>query len=101
MTTRYFYHPESDCFFTTEDGSNAVEKDPHVVELSKKEYDTGKLTPDAKELYKGIQMCDGFEVEKDSWHVAEELEKAGLITFGPARGPNKAFRRAELIDDED
>lgn len=47
-------------------------------------------------LMKAIIVCDGYEVHVEDWDLAEELVKRGLITLGPARGPDKNWRRAEV-----
>lgn len=54
-----------------------------------------------KELLEGISMCDGYEVPRLLWPIAEVLEKEGIITLGGARGPNRDWRRAELVDNGD
>ena len=52
------------------------------------------VTPE--ELMEIIKKCDGAEVPRDSWPVAEQLRAAGLITLSAARGPNKYWKRAEV-----
>lgn len=49
-------------------------------------------------LMKYIWACEGVEVHKDEWPIAEELEKDGLITLGPRRGPDREWRRAEPVE---
>lgn len=50
------------------------------------------------QLLQYIIECQGAEIYRDDWHTAERLAEKGRITLGPARGPKKAWRRAELVD---
>lgn len=47
-----------------------------------------------------IKETNGAEIQIDDWPVAEALAQRGLITLGPARGPFRAWRRAELVNQE-
>lgn len=57
-----------------------------------------ELTEMEKDMLASIEACDGMEVEKSYWPVAEALARAGHITLGSPRGPHRAFRRAELVE---
>ena len=46
-----------------------------------------------------IRRCEGLEVHKDDVAEFEELERMGLVTLGPARGPGRKWRRATLAGD--
>jgi hypothetical protein len=54
------------------------------------------------ELVRQVNLCDGIEVHKDDWPVAEEAVAEGLIdNLGPSRGPSKEWRRAyPLVTEE-
>lgn len=53
---------------------------------------------DKAALLREITDCDGAEVPREDWPLAEELVKDGKITLGNARGPGRDWRRAELAD---
>jgi len=55
-----------------------------------------ELTEEQKEILGNCRECDGIEVHKDDWHIIEPLETQGLCQLGPARGPEKAWRRMDL-----
>lgn len=56
------------------------------------------MTLRAKELLDEILECEGAEVYEYDWPYAEELVRTNFITLGPARGPDNAWRRAELVE---
>lgn len=43
-----------------------------------------------------IEECDGAEVHREDWPLAEELRDQGLIILSSARGPSGDWKRAEL-----
>ena len=53
---------------------------------------------DEKELYEGLVESEGGEVPGAHWLEADSLVVKGLITLGPARGPENAWKRAELVE---
>jgi hypothetical protein len=55
------------------------------------------LSKEAQEWLEIITECDGAEVPQGDWKVVEELVDAGLVVLGSARGPERAWRRAELV----
>lgn len=60
-----------------------------------------EIEDDTEELFESIASTDGAEIHKDQWALAEKLVGEGKITLGPARGPDKAWRRAELVKEEE
>jgi len=55
------------------------------------------LSTDAKEWLDCIKECDGAEVHRDEWPIVQTLVDAGLVDFGPGRGPGPGdWRRAVL-----
>ena len=57
-----------------------------------------KLSKLAQEWLETITDCDGAEVQKAAWDIVGELVEAGLVSLGPARGPERLWRRAELVN---
>jgi hypothetical protein len=57
---------------------------------------TARLSENAKALLREVRDCDGAEVHEEWWPVAKELQRAGRITLGSARGPGRAWKRAVL-----
>ena len=55
------------------------------------------LSKDAQEWLDCIIECDGAEVQQAAWPTVQELVRAGIVTLGPARGPEKLWRRAILV----
>lgn len=55
-----------------------------------------KPSIEAQTLYDDIVATDGREIERDEWPIAEELVAQGMVTLGPARGPGRNWRRAEV-----
>ena len=53
------------------------------------------MSDSVRELYEMIVECNGAEISREYWEVAEELVKKELITLGSARGPDGNWRRAE------
>jgi hypothetical protein len=55
------------------------------------------LVEEDKKLFESIKATDGAEIHQHDWLKAERLVRLGLITLGPARGPNNMWRRAEVV----
>lgn len=67
-----------------------------IAALQKKP--TQPLSEAEAELLEGIKASDGAEIHRDDWPIAEALvARRGLIRLGPARGPNRDWRRAEVV----
>lgn len=47
-----------------------------------------------------VRECNGAEIQRDDWPVAESLVAAGKIYLGRARGPGGDWRRAGLTAEE-
>lgn len=62
-----------------------------------------ELSKEAKELLQDIINYDGIETRVE-WYEEKgpykELLDAELIELGPARGPDRAWKRATAITDE-
>lgn len=75
-----------------------------IKPLSKRAW--AKLTPEQQDahnkavLLETTLMCEGAEVPRDWWHLADELVAEGKITLGRARGPGGDWKRALPVDDE-
>lgn len=52
-----------------------------------------------EEILTMVVECDGAEIPRDLWPLAEELVNDGKITLGNARGPGRDWRRAELVEE--
>lgn len=61
-----------------------------------------KLPKHEAAMLKEIEQCGGAEIHEAEWKTAESLLKKGAIrSFGHARGPGRAFRRAEALEKTD
>lgn len=60
--------------------------------------------PEPKDLREAAVWYDGMEVHKDNWPEAEEIVKSSPDMFsfdGPARGPDRAWKRLEYLGGEE
>lgn len=55
-----------------------------------------RLTPEELVTLNTIKETDGMEVHQEDWHLVESLKIKGYITLSGARGPEKAWKRAEI-----
>lgn len=51
------------------------------------------LSERARTLLENAIDCDGIEVHREDWEAAQELVDKGRADLGPARGPDRGFRR--------
>lgn len=74
---RYFFHPESETYWTEESDSDALTRDGHATELDREEYLEGLATQALWNV-----LLNGGSVPDDAVDCAAEMIEQGV--FGPS-----------------
>ena len=55
---------------------------------------------EANEMLREVRECNGAEIHRDEWPIAEALASHGKIFLGSPRGPGGNWKRAGLTAEE-